>query len=233
MSRAHHDSLPRMLIAEALGTMLLVAAVIGSGIMATRLTHDIALALLCNTAATGAALIVLILIFAPLSGAHFNPAVTLSFALRKDISAPRAAAYIGAQILGGIAGTILAHAMFALPLLALGVTSRTGPAQWLSEAVATAGLLMVIAGCAKRGSEATAYAVGLFISAAYWFTASTAFANPAVTIARALTASFAGISPLDAVWFVIAEILTAILVTPFIIWIFQVNPAQTMETGSQ
>lgn len=233
MSRTHNVTLLRMLAAEALGTMLLVAAVIGSGIMATRLTDDIALALLCNTVATGAALIVLILIFAPVSGAHFNPAVTLSFALRKTMTPQHASAYIGVQILGGVAGTVLAHAMFAMPLLAVGVTSRSGPGQWLGEAVATAGLLMVIAGCAKRGSESTAYAVGLFISAAYWFTASTAFANPAVTIARALTTSFAGITPQDAVWFVAVEVLTAILITPFIVWIFQPDPDNSPKAARQ
>jgi glycerol uptake facilitator-like aquaporin len=214
-----------MLVAEAIGTMMLVAAVIGSGIMAARLSDDIALVLLCNTIATGTALIVLILIFAPLSGAHFNPAVTLSFALRGAMTPQRAGAYISVQIIGGIAGTILAHAMFTLPLISAGATSRSGPGQWLGEMIATAGLLMVIAGCAKRGSETTAYAVGLFIASAYWFTASTAFANPAVTMARALTASFTGITPLDALWFIAAEILAAILVTPFIVWLFQPDTA--------
>ena len=211
----------RPLVAEALGTLLLVAGVVGSGIMATRLTNDMALALLCNAIATGAILFVLIEIFAQVSGAHFNPAVTLVFALRKSISVPRALLYGTAQILGGIGGTFLAHAMFGLSVLAVGVTVRTGPAQWLAEAVATAGLLLTIFGCAGRTQTVTAAAVGLYITAAYWFTASTSFANPAVTLARALTPSFSGIRPQDALFFALAQFAAALVLTPFLGWIFR------------
>jgi glycerol uptake facilitator-like aquaporin len=215
------SDLLRPLIAEAVGTLLLVAGVVGSGIMASRLTHDVGLALLCNAAATGAILFVLIEIFAPVSGAHFNPAVTLAFALRKTISPQKAVLYGLAQALGGICGTWLAHAMFGLSILAVGVTVRTGPALWLAEAVATAGLLLTIFGSAGRSQTVTAAAVGLYIAAAYWFTASTSFANPAVTLARALTPTFSGIRPVDAPFFALAQFAAALGITPFLAWFFR------------
>jgi len=217
--RAHETLRP--LAAEAIGTMLLVTGVVGSGIMAQRLTHDIALALLCNTIATGAVLAVLIVVFAPISGAHFNPAVSLAFALRRRIAPGRAALYALAQTGGGIAGTALAHLMFGLAILGEGVTARGGGGLWLAEGVATAGLLLTIFGTEDRGAAVTAACVGLYIAAAYWFTASTSFANPAVTIARALTPSFAGIRPVDAPFFVLVEVAAALLATPFLAWLFR------------
>lgn len=214
----------REIVAEALGTMLLVAGVVGSGIMAQRLTGDVALQLLCNAIATGALLTVLILIFAPISGAHFNPAVTLSCALRKQISPGKALLYAAAQIAGGIAGTFAAHAMFGMQIIAAGVTARTGANLWIAEAIATFGLLLTIAGC--NGRRETAAAVGLYIAAAYWFTASTSFANPAVTIARAFTPSFSGIRPADMLPFVAVQLATALVATPFAAWLFRVNGAK-------
>jgi len=201
----------RPLVAEAMGTALLVAGVVGSGIMAERLTHDMALALLCNTIATGALLSVLILIFGPVSKAHFNPVVSLALALRGEMGAGRMAAYGIAQIAGGIAGTWIAHLMFGMTVLAVGIHVRTGFPQWLAEGVATFGLLLTIFGCVARKDDHTAYAVGLYIAAAYWFTASTSFANPAVTIARALTPSFSGIRPEDAPAFILAQLAGAVL----------------------
>lgn len=169
--------LPRRLVAEALGTALLVATVIGSGIMAETLTKDVALALLGNTLPTGAILVVLIAVLGPISGAHFNPAVSLVFALKRELSAHDALFYVVAQIVGGILGTILAHLMFALPLVELSLKIRSGPPQWLAEAVATFGLIAVILGGLRFRSEAVPWLVGLYITAAYWFTASTSFAN--------------------------------------------------------
>ena len=196
--------------AEALGTALLLAAVVGSGIMAERLTTDDALRLLCNTIATGATLFVLIVLFAPISGAHFNPAVTLISVLRRS-TAPRAAGvYVLAQLIGAIAGVWLAHAMFGEAVLALGVKARTGPSQWLSEGIATFGLVLTVIGTADRARETIAASVGLYIVAAYWFTASTSFANPAVTLARSLTPTFSGIAPSDAPAFIAAQILGAL-----------------------
>ncbi len=215
-----HD-LPRALIAEALGTGLLVAGVVGSGIMAERLTHDAALALLCNAAATGALLFVLIAIFAPLSGAQFNPAVTLSKWLAREMGARRALVFMAAQVGGGLAGVALAHLMFGLAPWSAGLAVRNGPALWLAEAVATAGLLLTIAGSTRHGTVAGAAAVGLYIAAAYWFTASTAFANPAVTLARALTPTFSGIVPGDAPGFLLSQFAAAAFVTPFNRWIFR------------
>ncbi|HWA30197.1 MAG TPA: MIP/aquaporin family protein [Rhizomicrobium sp.] len=204
-------SLPRRLIAEALGTALLLAAVVGSGIMAERLAGgNDALALLCNTAATGAALVVLITVFAPLSGAHFNPAVTLYFALKREIGWSDAVLYAVVQIVAAILGVWLTHAMFAMPVAEVSHKFRDGPAQWLSEFVATFGLLLTIAGCARK-PDTTPALVGLYISAAYWFTASTSFANPAVTIARAMTDSFAGIAPHSALGFIAAQIAASIV----------------------
>jgi len=214
----------RALTAEAIGTMLLVAGVVGSGIMAERLTQDVALQLLCNTVATGAILTVLILVFAPVSGAHFNPAVSLAFALRREIAPGRAGAYAVVQCLGGAAGTVLAHLMFGLPALAEGIKVRTGPNLWLAEFVATGGLLLTIFGNDRHGEGRVAPAVGLYIAAAYWFTASTSFANPAVTLARALTGSFSGIRPEDALFFILAQLAAAVLLTHSISWIFRASP---------
>lgn len=205
------QELARALAAEALGTLLLVAGVVGSGIMAERLTQDVALRLLCNTIPTGAMLFVLIALFAPVSGAHFNPAVTLAMALARRTPPRTAALYLPVQIVGGIAGTFLAHAMFALPVLAEGAMVRTGAAQWLAEGVATFGLVLTVMGSQRRSDLTTAAAVGLYIAAAYWFTASTAFANPAVTIARAFTASFSGIRPQDVAPFAAVQYGGAIL----------------------
>jgi glycerol uptake facilitator-like aquaporin len=196
--------------AEALGTALLLAAVVGSGIMAERLTHDDALRLLCNTIATGAALFVLIVLFAPISGAHFNPAVTLVSLLQRTTAPSTAARYLAAQLLGALIGVWLAHAMFAEPILALGIKPRTGASQFLSEAVATFGLVLTIAGTANRGRETIAAAVALYIVAAYWFTASTSFANPAVTFARSFTPTFSGIAPHDAPAFIAAQLIGAV-----------------------
>lgn len=204
-------SLVRRLSGEALGTALLLATVVGSGIMAERLTHDLALALLCNTLATGAMLFVLIVLFAPISGAHLNPAVTLVHVLNRALPLRMAAVYGLAQIAGGIAGVWLAHAMFGEALFTLGVKARSGFGQDLSEVVATFGLILTIAGAAGRARETVAAAVGLYIVAAYWFTASTSFANPAVTLARALTPSFAGIRPADAPAFIAAQFAGAAL----------------------
>ena len=210
----------RRAAAEGLGTLLLVAGVVGSGIMAQRLTQDVALALLCNAVATGALLTVLILIFAPVSGAHFNPAVTLALCARREIAVRDALLYAAAQIAGGVAGTLLAHAMFALPLLAVGTTARTGGGEWLAEAVATFGLVLTIFGCRAGGTRVVAAAVGLYITAAYWFTASTSFANPAVTLARALTPTFAGIRPIDALMFIAVQLVAAVLAAAFARWLF-------------
>lgn len=193
-------ALRRILLAEGLGTLMLVMVVVGSGIMAGRLTGDAALALLANTGATVAALWVLVSIFGPVSGAAFNPAVTLALA-RQPL--PVAAACIAAQIAGGVAGTLLAHAMFAEPLLQVSTTARSAPNLWLAEVVATAGLILTIAGA--RGNPALPALVAAWIGAAYWATASTSFANPAVTLARTLTDTFSGIRPADAPLFILAQ----------------------------
>jgi len=203
--------LPRRLAAEALGTGILVATVVGSGIMADRLTDDVALALLGNTLPTGAILVVLITILGPLSGAHFNPAVSLVFALRREIEAPAAIAYTVAQIAGGIAGALLAHAMFDLPIWQASTTVRSGGPQWLAEVVAAFGLVFTILAGLRFRSDAIPWLVGLYITAAYWFTASTSFANPAVAIARAFTDTFAGIRPIDLPGFILAELVGALL----------------------
>src|SRR6202790_4501057 len=189
--------LPRRLTAEALGTALLVATVVGSGIMAESLTKDVGLALLGNTIPTGAILVVLITILVPISGAHFNPAVTAIFALKRELPPREALAYVAAQITGGIVGTVMAHAMFALPLLDASLKMRAGGAQWLAEAVAAFGLVATILAGVKFNRPAIPWLVGLYITAAYWFTSSTSFANPAVAIARSLTNSFSGIRPVD------------------------------------
>ena len=202
--------LRRRLAAEALGTALLVAAVVGSGVMAETLTKDVGLALLGNTIATGAILVVLITTLGPISGAHFNPAVSLVFALRGELPGSEAGAYALAQILGGVAGTIAAHLMFALPVIEISAHIRTGGAQWFSEAVATFGLLLTILAGIRFEQRAVPGLVGLYIVAAYWFTASTSFANPAVAIARSLTDTFSGIRPIDLPGFVAAQVTGAL-----------------------
>jgi len=202
----------RKLAAEALGTLLLVCTVVGSGIMAVNLAggHD-AVALLGNTIATGAILYVLITIFGPVSGAHFNPAVSMVFRLRGELSNNDFLAYVGAQLIGGLLGTALAHAMFELALLTPSVNIRTGHGQFLAETVATFGLVMTILGGLKYRAEAVPMLVGLYITAGYWFTASTSFANPAVTLARGFTDSFSGIRPADMPLFWLAQFIGAVL----------------------
>lgn len=224
--------LSRRVVAEALGTMLLVATVVGSGIMADNLTDDTALALVGNTLATGTMLVVLITVLGPISGAHFNPVVSMVFALRRELPASWLPAYIAAQIAGGIAGTILAHAMFAMPLLQASEIMRSGGAQWLSEATATFGLVLVILSGLRFRADAVAWLVGLYITAAYWFTASTSFANPAVAIARSLTHTFSGIRPVDLPGFIVAEILGALLALVFAGWLLMEahNPQTLTKT---
>jgi glycerol uptake facilitator-like aquaporin len=217
-------SLAQRSFCEWLGTAFLLAAVVGSGIMAQRLAAgNGAVALLCNTLPTGAILAVLILIFGPLSGAHLNPAVSLAFALRGALPWPTAAAYVVAQILGALVGVWVAHFMFELPLLQLSITARTGPGQWFAEAVATFGLLLTIFGCATRTPAALPYAVGLYIVSAYWFTASTSFANPAVTLARALSDTFAGIAPAGVPAFIVAEIAGMAAAVSVGRWLWRAN----------
>ena len=208
------------LVAEGLGTALLVCAVVGSGIMADRLTADTAVALLANTAATVAALFMLITILGPISGAQFNPVVTLVFTLRGEMARSLALAYTAAQVLGGVAGTWLAHAMFDLPILQLSQTIRTGPSQWLAEGVASFALLLAILGAINARANVAAV-VACVIAAAYWFTASTSFANPAVTLARALTDTFAGIRPIDAPMFILAQVLGALAAMAVGRWLFR------------
>jgi len=197
-------ALPQRVFCEWLGTAFLLAAVVGSGIMAQKLTGDGAVALLCNTLPTGAILAVLILVFGPLSGAHFNPAVSIAFALRGELPWSAVATYIVAQLLGALIGVWAAHLMFELPIWQFSVMERAGPGQWLAEAVATFGLLVTIFGCSRR-PDAVPYAVGLYITAAYWFTASTSFANPAVTIARSLSDTFTGIAPAGVAAFIVSQ----------------------------
>ncbi len=199
-------NLPRLVAAEALGTAMLVATVVGSGIMAETLsTTSPAVALLGNTIATAGMLYVLITIFGPVSGAHFNPAISLVFAVRGELAWRSLAPYIVAQVAGGIAGTLLAHAMFRLPLIQLSGHARSGASQWLSEFTATFSLVLAILGTLRARPEAVPTAIALAITAGYWFTASTSFANPAVTLARALSDTFSGIAPVDAPAFVMAQ----------------------------
>ncbi|TWB02257.1 aquaporin [Bradyrhizobium stylosanthis] len=219
--------LARRAFAEWLGTVFLLAAVVGSGIMAQKLSGgNVALALLCNTIATGAILVTLILTFAPVSGAHFNPAVTLAFAMRGETAWRDAAIYVAAQISGAIVGVWIAHLMFELPLLQLSLTQRSGAGQWLAEAAATFGLLLTIFGVASRTPAAVPYAVGLYITSAYWFTASTSFANPAVTIARSLSDTFAGIAPQGVPAFIAAQLAGALLAVPLASWLWGGAPAR-------
>jgi glycerol uptake facilitator-like aquaporin len=204
-------ALPQRAFCEWLGTAFLLAAVVGSGIMAERLAGgNGAIALLCNTLPTGAMLVVLILVFGPLSGAHLNPAVSIGFALRGELAWPAATVYVAAQVFGAAIGVWAAHLMFELPVWQFSLTARTGLGQWLAEAVATFGLLLTVLGCVSRRSDAVPYAVGLYITAAYWFTASTSFANPAVTIARSLSDTFAGIAPASVPAFIVAQLAGAL-----------------------
>jgi glycerol uptake facilitator-like aquaporin len=213
--------LPRRLLAEALGTAFLLATVVGSGIMAERLAGgNVALALLANAIPTGAMLVVLITMLSPISGAHFNPAVTLCFFMRRAIAAPDALAYVVTQLVGAAIGTWCAHLMFDMPILMLGATARAGIGQWTGEAVATFGLVAVILACMRFRPKAVAAMVGLYITAAYWFTSSTSFANPAVTVARALTDSFAGIRPVDAPAFIVAQLVGALAASFLAGWLF-------------
>ena len=212
----------RRLAAEFAGTAFLLATVIGSGIMAERLAGgNVALALLGNTIPTGAILVVLITCLGPISGAHFNPAVTLAFLIRREIGGGDALGYVIAQCLGGLFGMVLAHAMFAEAIWQVSTTARTGGAQWLAEVVATFGLVGTIFACLRARPEAVAWMVGLYITAAYWFTASTSFANPAVTLARSFTDTFSGIAPGDAPAFIVAQCVGGVLAAVGAGWLFR------------
>jgi glycerol uptake facilitator-like aquaporin len=220
------EPLARRLAAEALGTALLVATVVGSGIMAERLAGgNEALALLCNTIPTAAILVVIVTIFAPLSGAHFNPAVSIVFAARRSLAATDLAPYIAAQCAGAILGTVVAHLMFDLAPLSIGDHGRNGPSQWLSEVVATFALVTAILGGIRYAPAAVPWLVGLVIAAAYWFTASTSFANPAVTLARGFTRTFSGIALGDVPGFVVAEILGALIAAAVSAFLFVRRPS--------
>ncbi len=215
----------RRLAAEFIGTAFLLAAVVGSGIMGESLAGgNMALALLGNTIATGAILAALILIFGPISGAHFNPAVTLAFLLRREIAPSEAAVFIGVQIVAAICGAAAAHIMFAEPILQISTNARTGVGQWFAEFVAAFGLIATILGCVRFRPDAVPYAVGLFITAGYWFTASTSFANPAVTIARTFTDTFSGIAPGDAPAFIAAQLMGAVAATAIFGWLLRQKP---------
>jgi glycerol uptake facilitator-like aquaporin len=211
----------RRLAAEFLGTALLLVAVVGSGIMAERLAAgNVALALLANAIATGAALVVLITILGPISGAHFNPCVTLLMAMRGEMGWRQAGLYVPMQFVAAIAGVWLAHAMFAMPILETSSHLRDGPPQWLAEAVATFGLLLTILGAVRFAPATTPMLVGLYITGAYWFTASTSFANPAVTVARMLSDSFAGIAPPSVPGFIGAQLLATVIAWGTLPWLF-------------
>ena len=215
-------SMPRRLAAELLGTLLLVATVVGSGIMAEGLADgNLAIALLANDIATGAILVVLILMFTPISGAHFNPAVSFAFLLRGDLAVTTAALYVLAQIIGGLLGSVTAHLMFELDVLQFSTRVRTGSAQWFAEFVAAFGLVATILTTIRFRPDAVAYAVGLFITAGYWFTASTSFANPAVAIARAFTETFSGIRALDVPGFILAELAGAAAAVWLVAWLLK------------
>ena len=218
-------SLSRRLVAEGLGTLLLVCTVVGSGIMAETLTDDTALALLGNTIPTGAILVVLIVVLGPVSGAHFNPVVTLAFALQRALPAGEAGLFVSAQVLGALLGTALAHGMFAQDLVQVSLTVRTGSDQLLAEVVATFGLVFVILMGVRMRPEAVAWLVGLYITAAYWFTASTSFANPAVAIGRAFTDTFSGIRPVDLPGFIGAEIVGGLIAVTLAGWLLREEQA--------
>jgi glycerol uptake facilitator-like aquaporin len=216
-----HRQITRRLAAEFLGTAFLLVAVVGSGVMAERLADgNVAIALLANALATGAALVVLITVFAPLSGAHFNPCVTLYTALRGEMRWRIAALYVLTQFVAAIAGVWLTHAMFAMPVLEVSTHLRDGPPQWLAEAVATFGLLLTIIGAVRFASATTPTLVGLYITGAYWFTASTSFANPAVTVARSLTDSFSGITPASVPGFIMAQLVATLAAWRLLPWLF-------------
>ena len=218
-------SLSRRLVAEALGTAMLVGTVVGSGIMADNLSDDVAVSLLGNTIPTGAILVVLITMLGPISGAHFNPAVSFVFWLRRELPLGVGIAYIAAQIVGGICGSLIAHVMFELPVWQASTTARTGSAQWVAEVVATFGLLASILAGVRFRESAVPWLVGLYITAAYWFTASTSFANPAVAIARSFTDTFAGIRPIDLPGFVLAEFAGAALALVLFTWLLKSEKA--------
>lgn len=214
-------SVSRRLASEALGTAFLLAAVVGSGIMAERLSGgNGAIALLCNTLPTGAILAVLIMALGPISGAHFNPAVSLAFALRRELSWALVTPYIAAQLIGGIIGVLAAHGMFELPWWQISTHTRAGTGQWFAEAVATFGLVLTIFSCVSCNAASVPYAVGLYITAAYWFTASTSFANPAVTIARSLSDTYAGIAPGGVVAFILAQVVGMLVAVVVSAWLW-------------
>lgn len=224
------SDLSRRLVAECFGTAFLLIAVVGSGIMGERLAGgNAALALLANSLATGAALVAIILAIGEVSGAHLNPAVTLAVAWQSGVTWREAGGYAVAQIAGAVAGVVIAHAMFGERLMAPGTQVRSGGGQWLAEVVATFGLLAVIWGCARTRSSATAFAVGAYITGAYWFTMSTSFANPAVTIARSLTDTFAGIRAVDVPPFVLAQLVGAAAATSFFAWLMPPLPARAPD----
>ena len=223
-------NLQRRLAAEGVGTALLLAAIVGSGIMGERLAGgSVAIALLANTIATGSTLVALILAFGPISGAHFNPAVTIADASQRGLSWHDAPLYIAAQIAGAVAGVFVAHLMFGENVFQLSQHVRTGGAQVFSEFVATFGLLAVIWGCSRKRSESVPLAVGLYITGAYWFTASTSFANPAVTAARALTNTFAGIRPIDTPGFIAAQLAGALVATLLFRWLVPALPSEASD----
>lgn len=224
--------LSRRLAAEALGTAMLVATVVGSGIMADKLSDDTAISLLGNTLPTGAILVVLITILGPISGAHFNPAVTMVFALKRELAVADAGSYVVAQFIGGIAGTWIAHLMFDVSMLQLSETVRTGLPQWTAEAVATFGLLLTILGGLRFRQDAIPWLVGLYITSAYWFTSSTSFANPAVAAARSLTNTFSGIRPVDLPGFILAQIIGAFVATALITWLLAERSAGLPRTAT-
>ncbi|HEX7641342.1 MAG TPA: MIP/aquaporin family protein [Burkholderiaceae bacterium] len=222
----------RRIVAEALGTAMLLAVVVGSGIMGEKLAGgNVAIALLANAIATGCGLVVLILMFGAVSGAHFNPVVTLSEAWQKNLPARDVPPYIGAQVVGAFAGVAAAHAMFGEPLFFASTHIRTGGAQWWSEFVATFGLLATIISCSRSRPAATPFAVALYITAAYWFTSSTSFANPAVTLARAASNTFAGIRPEDASGFIVAQLCGAAAATGLFCWLYPASGKESMGAG--
>jgi glycerol uptake facilitator-like aquaporin len=223
----------RRIVAEGLGTALLLAVVVGSGIMAERLAGgNVAIALLANAIATGAGLVALILMFGTISGAHFNPAVTLSEAWQKNLPAGEVIPYIVVQMVGAFAGVAAAHLMFDLPVFAASEHVRTGAAQWWSEFVATFGLIAVIIACSRSRPGVTPFAVAAYITAAYWFTSSTSFANPAVTLARSATTTFAGIRPADALGFIAAQLLGAAAATPLFCWLYPTAHREATVAGT-